>query len=491
MEDSSLVDYYFPSPLIDSNLAGDLSNESQSTELDTGGASVDWSLPTVLFTCYLVVFVYAQFAETSNSRFFDCFKIKNNWRLIFGDFHQTLDCLNWMRTFGLLSVISGHSHQIICAKLYRNPSSVNAKHSVVSHLMLQNMNLAVDVFLVLGGLLHAYTWVLKKQKPGNKTVKDLKFWLRLVFNRWYRLAPALGVAMLVAGVFGKVVAPNFWMGSTSAELDCQNTWWSMMSFTNNIFPNSCMRWLWYLAADMQLYFMGLVFLLTSDRLSGRATLFLALSLMCGSNLYRGYIAYVHQIPILHINHVPVWDKFMQILYVKPLPRLTPYVIGLLLGYHLDTAVGFVIRTSKLGQITVATLVPLMYAYVGGFYEYYYDTASSWHTYVYQAMYRSLFALAMVWYALMCTSRHVDFFNRLRKHKSFSVIARLSYSAYLIHPLVIGWFVKQFLFDYAPLSLHVDFVWPLVSMFTLPCVIFCALVFNLVFETPLANLKPVF
>ncbi|GBO08847.1 hypothetical protein AVEN_211693-2, partial [Araneus ventricosus] len=93
---------------------------------------------------------------------------------------------------------------------------------------------------------------------------------------------------------------------------CKENWWRYLLYINNfeLSVKSCMLWCWHLAAEMQVYVLSPIFLLS-------LLSFVQLDLYIGD---------------LESFLDRIW-MYIDSLYYKPYTRISPYLIGVLLGYH--------------------------------------------------------------------------------------------------------------------------------------------------------------
>lgn len=72
--------------------------------------------------------------------------------------------------------------------------------------------------------------------------------------------------------------------------------------------------------------------------------------------------------------------------------------------------------------------------------------------VYSSMARSVWGLCLAWVVYACIAGHGGFVAKMLSIKAFIPISRLTYAAYLIHPVVMAWFYgsRQATFEFSHL-----------------------------------------
>ncbi|CAG0899050.1 unnamed protein product [Darwinula stevensoni] len=186
-------------------------------------------------------------------------------------------------------------------------------------------------------------------------------------------------------------------------------------------------------------------------------------------------------------------------YVKPWTRFGPYLIGLVLGYILHRIKGKNIKLSKVTGKDLPTVVVLAgwcaaiatnMAVIYGL-EYYMKPLSPAMPraaqVIYVAVHRVAWSVGLAWVVFACHIGAGGPVNTLLSWKAFVPLGRLTYSAYLVHVLVAGWY--QFGIDS---SVYVDHeTQVIVFLSTLILTHFVAVIFSLTFEIPVLGLEKIF
>ncbi|EDW35259.1 GL13290 [Drosophila persimilis] len=219
----------------------------------------------------------------------------------------------------------------------------------------------------------------------------------------------------------------------------------------------CMLWSWYLANDTQLYMIGSIILIVGVRhfkLSAITTLvFLVLSWITTG-----------------------CDR----IYDKPWTRLGPYLIGMAVGWIL-------FRTNckiRLPKLTVATAWALamlnLFVLIFGLYQ---TDLSQFTAAAYSSLSHSAWALSLAWITIACSTGYGGYINSLLSAPCLYPFSRVTYCAYLVHPIVIR---SMALNSDAPLHLGGDLM--VVMFFGLTVAsYFLSFVVSMSFEAPVVTM----
>lgn len=106
--------------------------------------------------------------------------------------------------------------------------------------------------------------------------------------------------------------------------------------------------------------------------------------------------------------------------------------------------------------------------------------------LYGAGSRTLWAVGLSWIVLACLTGHGGFVNSILSWKGFVPFSRLTYSAYIIHPVIMAIFYgsRESVFDYSPSLLTYFALGNIVVTYSL------SFVMSLLFESPLIGIERV-
>ncbi|XP_054713019.1 nose resistant to fluoxetine protein 6-like [Uloborus diversus] len=385
---------------------------------------------------------YSEFMEKLKP-FLKCFCIFTNGSKLFdtsGTEGQLL-CIHGIRFFSMSWVILCHTYAF-SASVLGNPLQAAEQTDNLAFQVVYQGFYSVDSFFVLSGFLLTYLFLKEYSKNDGKM--SAMSWLYFYVHRYLRLTP---VYMVVLGITSTIYlymgsGPN-WTDNTIDPV-CKDYWWANLLYINNFFGSAhqCMAWSWYLANDMQFFVISPLFLVTLWRWPKIGFSLVALFLF-GSAAANFTITYHYDL-IAAINSDSVanliltlgkFSDYFEKLYIKPYTRIGPYLIGILTGYLLFKAKAS--NRPKMSTIAlsvgwfVASAVTLTCVY--GLYH---NTPSTLGNSFFNALNRSVYGAGLCWVIYVCLTDQGGFINKLLSYKLFIPLSRLTYTAYLIHPLFI-------------------------------------------------------
>ncbi|WAR07238.1 NRF6-like protein [Mya arenaria] len=257
-----------------------------------------------------------------------------------------------------------------------------------------------------------------------------------------RLTPPYMLVLM----FGTVLSPYLIMGPLRLTNDimgeCRKNWWTNLLYINNYVELDhwvCMGWSWYLANDMQFYIISPLILLPLfyNVFAGAVSCLVFLS---ASLAARWVIAYHHEYPVqgmLPDAPQPKDGNSMKNLYAPSLTRLGPYIVGLFAGYLLY-------KTNRKLKIPKSLNLLLWFLSFATFCLVVYGPYSRDGNHIfslgessaYTALSRTAWGVALAYLIIACCTGHGGWINDLLSWPGFIPLSRLTYCAYLIHPLVM-------------------------------------------------------
>jgi len=239
-------------------------------------------------------------------------------------------------------------------------------------------------------------------------------------------------------------APRF---QTSISRRCDMSWWSELTYTVNFVPfdsdDVCMGWTWYLGDDMIFFIFGilLVPLYYKYRPVGWAVTLFLTGASIGVTLWL-CIAH-HLSPEALDYHYAAYSYWA---YSKPYTRIPVYFVGITSAWILlnmerrgvtkqsGGMVGPIGATLlwwfAVGMTTFITLIPA--SNMG-------DAKNSWKDWqstLFLTFSRPVWGACWAVMTFLCYYGHVPLTNAILSHRFWTPFARLTYGAYLCHPLVI-------------------------------------------------------
>ncbi|XP_067638843.1 nose resistant to fluoxetine protein 6-like isoform X2 [Eurosta solidaginis] len=351
---------------------------------------------------------------------------------------DTIPSIHGLRAFSMAWVILGHT----CIVVFKYSDNMELRKEVEKNFLFQaitNGPFSVDTFFFISGCLVSYLYfrtnakgkLNKLTKGTNELTAGTAHFLGLVAYRFMRLtAPYMFVLGVVQVVMKYLAAYSVFDPPTMDHETCPKYWWRNLLYINTLFPvdQMCMLWSWYLANDTQFYIIGAIILITAVRhfkLAACTTIFFIVT----SWITTAIIAFTN-------NHRPDTDDPLALfdkIYDKPWTRLGPYLIGMGVGWIL-------FRTNckiRLPRLTIATLWILallnLFVLVFGLYR---ADLSQFTAAAYSSLSHSSWALSLAWITIACSTGYGGYINSLLSAPCLYPFSRVTYCAYLVHPIVI-------------------------------------------------------
>jgi len=343
----------------------------------------------------------------------------------------------------------------------------------------------VDAFFFLSGLLGAHATVETLSKKGNS---GAKFWFMYFFHRIWRLVPTYMFVLFfwykMSGTMG--YGPLFYFESSrDPDPNCGPYWWTNLLFINNLVPyadnfvNECMIWSWYIAVDMQLFIIGapVLALWVSRKRIAIATI---IALIVGGTISVLVVTYRMNLSYFGTGY-QVWDA----LYTKPWTRFATYFIGVATGifFTLDTPKPKGVWWRPVSYVIGAVLI---LAPIFGTYSYFQknDTWSTTENALYLAFTRPSFTLGLTLLSFCMYNGHATVLRNFLSADIWGPLSRLTFSAYLIHPVImyIVFINTENVQQWTPLSVSIYYTAFVVFSY------FAAMCVWLLVEKPFMNLE---
>jgi peptidoglycan/LPS O-acetylase OafA/YrhL len=333
----------------------------------------------------------------------------------------------------------------------------------------------VDIFFIISGFLIAFLTVAEIKKKRGKMN-----WPMFIVHRLIRICPIyffmLMIFVALMKYFGESpLWPMFW---EKYEDPC-SYWWANTLFISNFVPTdeySCMGWTWYISTDMQFYIITPVLILVymKNRKIGYG-LIAVLSVASIAAMFGQ--AYHNEYNPGMVHGIMKKDQFLNF-YQKPYNRIGAYLVGIGLGFVFrefcdlqekkpkgnnevelvgrDSDVGLISNerrkgTEKLFWVVLWTQnrifrivgfllglsLMIMVIFIPHEFEnhgedYWSRGAKSFYLSIEHLLFSVGFALVLI----PLIQGHGGLVKQFLSSKYFAVGAKISFSFYLIHPMVI-------------------------------------------------------
>ncbi|XP_066586806.1 nose resistant to fluoxetine protein 6-like isoform X2 [Prorops nasuta] len=351
---------------------------------------------------------------------------------------DSLTCLHGLRVFSLGWVVLVHTYLQVFSiaenKTLRTVTERNFMFQTIS-----NATFSVDTFFFISGLLVTILFYRSlggingnDNKEGSGFLKSsFKKFIIMILYRFIRLTPAylfvlgmneIGIKQAQARtVFSPAIIDHF---------TCEKFWWRNALYINSLYPRTemCMLWSWYMANDTQFYVLGILLLLLSVRYL-KFVVITVLMIIVSSWFTTFSIAYSND----YIARIQEPFALFDELYDKPWLRAGPYFVGTITGY-------FLFRTKcKLRLPMIAQSVGWLLS-AGAMTSLVYGLYPSNLTVTVSSVYASLghtaWAIAIAFIVIQCCTGSARLIDSLLSLKLVYPLSRLTYCAYLVHPVIM-------------------------------------------------------
>ncbi|KAF8568145.1 hypothetical protein P879_03154 [Paragonimus westermani] len=402
---------------------------------------------------------------------------------------HALAFLDGIRFITMLWIILGHCLAFSCLVSNNVPTYIEKNARLWTFQALVGATLSVDTFFMMSGLLTVYV-TLPRFASVNTLVGQIQFWLTFVLHRLIRLTPLyLLVIVLYTGLFNHLYDGPMYpqRPEMTDSIYCRQHWW--VTFLNNFLyeDQTCMAWSWYLSNDFQFTVVLAPIFISLVTWNATAGVLFAILLVISSILSTVGIAYSNG-----YYPWPLSPESFDTIYIKPYTRWGTYALGLILGWIIHRGYRLPQRVSSevklvftFMSLSLASVCCLWTVY--GLADIFSQKVPMWSTGVsalHTAVHRPIFIVGVGIVTYLCANRYASPIRSLLSWSAFRPFARLTYGAYLVHPIVILFLV---LGSQSPVML--DNIY-LITVFGTVVLISYALSFvlSLAIESPLVNLE---
>ncbi|KAH8360223.1 hypothetical protein KR093_011438 [Drosophila rubida] len=345
---------------------------------------------------------------------------------------NVIDCLYGMRCMSLIWVIFGH--QYLFALLAPNINQFRLKwwfEKPYTSFVLHGV-FSVDTFFFLSGLLLVAISLRSLEKSQGKLNILLMY-----LHRYLRLTPVVALAILlymkILPLFGD--GPMYESVKFDDYNNCKRTWfWTLLYLQNYASADLCINHSWYLAVDMQLYFLSPIFLLALYKWGKKAAAgIFVFMLLLSACLFATMMT--EKYPVYLQNGVTP-DEAQRKLYYATHNHAAPWLIGVLFGYflHVNRSKSF-----KLNHISVwigwIVCLALIFASIFSLLPYA-DWRNPTLPMLNQAFYytftRIAWPVSLCWVVFACMKGYGGLANSFLSAPLWQPLSKLSYTAYIFH-----------------------------------------------------------
>ena len=410
--------------------------------------------------------------------------------------YPDLSVLNAIRVFTILWVILGHC-LVFTQSILDNGRSAKNMMTRFTFQVMNNAYLAVDTFFFLSGFLGYWSLVRRMKHP------KFRFWFRLPVIYLYRYLritiPHVALILLVAGIWPHIGTGPFYFQGT--DYSCAKNWWVNLLYLNNFidYTRQCVVWSWYLMVDMQVFLLlpFAVFLFIKEPIFGWGYTMagVAAQIAIDASMTMVYkLPFTLDEPANYQENLEItgyeekaYNKFFGLFYIKPYTRMGPYIVGVIFCHILvahQKTVEKMTRNKLVNRLGWLISIGMVLAIVYGPYEIFagYRLEPLWEDAIYNALARMAWAVPLGWMVLSCSTGNGGVIGNMMAWNGFSIPARLSYAAYLLHPMVLTYFTQTSRRPFHVTDMNLIFLFCGTTLVTF----MLSTVFSIAFESPLVG-----
>lgn len=359
-----------------------------------------------------------------------CFSLLQNGKKAFGSDNSqggSIRVLNGLRFFSMAMVILIHNEATATFMATISNASALTQHNLKTNLV-QRGTLAIDTFFFIGGLVLSYSTLKQLHKRCGKYN-----WLMFYVHRYFRTVPLVMIVVAICAFlmrhFGD--GPRWAEFLATFETNCRVSWWTYPLFVQNfvLLDQQCLAHTWYSAADFQIYLVSppLLYVLYKKP---RVGVFISAVLSIASITFSA--TYSSLMTVRYNNKD--YDYYRDV-YNKPYFRLSPYLLGMLMGLFLSkgpTVCPPKKRYMYLGWVLCAfcLLFPIY-----GYWICDPSLSTPWHG-TFLAIASSVWAVGIAWIVYACVSGYGGIFTSVLASDALEPLSKLTFSTYIIHASVM-------------------------------------------------------
>lgn len=271
-----------------------------------------------------------------------------------------------------------------------------------------------------------------------------RYVLKLYSIRVWRETPIIFLTILIAILWPLAGSGPIWTETiTFFSNNCRQSWPSTLFFYSNyVQPEEmCLLHSWYTSLDFQLYLVApfLIYLLLKKTRYGMTLACVIITIaifgICSETVVHNY----PPVPIFSIQSVDyarIVKDWVYKLFFRPMLHMPSYVIGILTAYHLHD------RTLQVPSIFIisGTIISTAMKFIILFAVYPWNKGESVPSVTMSSIYagfsRPLWSLSLTIDVICGTSNGSGLLTTLLSWNFFQPLARLTFVAYMMHPLIM-------------------------------------------------------
>ena len=385
--------------------------------------------------------------------------------------------LDGLRVISILWIMLAHTLALNTAAGLLNPEYVMPPTGFLSQWTSQlyfSARFAVDTFLFISGFL-VLSSLMKKLDPISEATDTIFVrpkayqWIPMLYlHRLMRILPLYTFCLLLWWKIGIMLGNGpIWYHWEDFIVKCNSSWWTNLLFVNNLIPymnpdtGECIYISWYLAIDMQCFFVSPLFILLY--LHNHT---LGISCTFGAGLISSIAAFIGT----YVNNWSahsfdgIWvNTYTEEVYTKPQYRISSYAVGMTAAMLWHTKQkhypNFKLSDETARVLIAASVVGLTYLIFCGYSAYllqpcsYFQEStdenpcgSNWPIFsraLYVGFTRFFWAICLGPIVLLSGNNQGEMVQGVLSHPLWNPFAKLTFAVYLLHITVLNvWFYSK-------------------------------------------------
>ncbi|CAD8140737.1 unnamed protein product [Paramecium octaurelia] len=412
-----------------------------------------------------------------------------------------LAIFNGIRALSFMMVAYGHVNEMTATSTYVGEVNIQYKSWVI--IILYDMMYAVDIFFWVGGFFLGY--VMCEERKAQALSQKPQSIILSITHRLMRIWPCYLLCIAINSYIIPYLGsgPRWFLEERATQ--CPGGAWKNALFIDNFYEDwlICFGWGWYLTCDFQLFLTCLIPILIYCFDYKVFSKILIILMIIGTLGWTYYLS-VHfdfLIPGRNTYNPDYYYKF----YVSSYARAPPYFLGLLIGIlyrefkqsKKSGKITYLHQFRDYAQSSGQKLIMQLCCYGLGFgiigYLFFgwkkeFNTIQmswpKWFQHIYHALCRFLFSFGLTLVVLPNLIGAYDIFNsKFMNNTLFKLMAKLSFTMYLVHLMIIVILTETFYETpaFAQIDMITCFVCAVVLSMTF------GLLLSLLVELPFGNL----
>ncbi|XP_055623466.1 nose resistant to fluoxetine protein 6-like [Toxorhynchites rutilus septentrionalis] len=447
--------------------------EIETCTKNTDTVEVDWLDMSFLVVCTVIISLtimstyydksinhkqdvahYKQDVDSKKKMIFVSFSMLRNWYRLTSRSQEPVDkdlrFLQAIRFLSMFLVITGHA-ALLCAVIpSQNSYRIEMMYHDISTMILTGGTQITQTFFAMSGFLLAIHMISFASRRKEKL--GVSMLLKTTMIRYIRLTPLYAfVILLHATWLAKLQDGPFWkLGSELERTMCRRNWWTNLLYINNYVKadQPCMQQGWYLGCDYQMFFIGILLVIMTNRYR-KLTIPLFVLAVVGSYILPALFIYYQKlegtfIVTLEAQRFIFWyDDIYLKSYIPLHINAGNYLAGMVTGLiYLSLRKNNIDPSqSKWFRILWKMVIPIAVSSLLVHYIFYvndYEKPSVWMA-VYFTITKNSWGVFSCIFLLGLTFQVAPVVKRIFDHRIFEPLGRITYAAYLSHTFVMRLF----------------------------------------------------